>query len=191
MFSKDNLFTRDASKLDSVTKAIMEMRKTTLKPKELVEKKYCPPCDDGKPEAKDDDDGDDKKKFGKKDDGDKDDKKKKLPPWLNKKKDQKEETRTDRVRNSLYEGPFPPKKNKAKEGLKHRKPISIKQEETELDETVTAKHMVSAANQTRAIENPDHRQMVADHFAHFFKGHNPKFDHDKFHRAAGTQSRKE
>jgi len=48
--------------------------------------------------------------------------------------------------------------------------------------------MGAAAQQVRAIENPEHRQLVSNHFAKHFASQNPNFKPDRWHKAAGTQS---
>jgi hypothetical protein len=56
-----------------------------------------------------------------------------------------------------------------------------------LDEMATRKHFQIAANSIRAIEDPHKRQEMADFQAGIFSKDNPRFDHSRFHAAAGTQ----
>jgi len=60
--------------------------------------------------------------------------------------------------------------------------------ETDLDETMyTRKHFQSAADHIRAISDPKERQDRANYQAGMFARDNPRFDHARFHAAAGTQ----
>ena len=59
-------------------------------------------------------------------------------------------------------------------------------EET-IDESVSRKDFVTTAAVIRSIENPHKRQEWADHHAKLFASQNPRFDHARFHKAAGTQ----
>jgi hypothetical protein len=61
-------------------------------------------------------------------------------------------------------------------------------EESTLNESgPSRKHFREVANTVRAIEDPKVRQAMADHHAAIFAKMNPRFDHAKFHAAAGTQ----
>ena len=62
----------------------------------------------------------------------------------------------------------------------------VKEHSEELDESVTRKHFREVANTVRAIEDPKERQTFANHHAAIFARQNPRFDHEKFHAAAGT-----
>lgn len=55
---------------------------------------------------------------------------------------------------------------------------------------VSRRHFRDVANTVRAIENPEERQKFADHHAAIFARQNPRFDHARFHAAAGTQYNK-
>lgn len=59
--------------------------------------------------------------------------------------------------------------------------------ETSIDEMTTRKHFQAAANTIRAISDPRKRQEMADFQAHMFAQENPRFDHARFHAAAGTR----
>lgn len=59
----------------------------------------------------------------------------------------------------------------------------------ELREGVSRKHFKEVANTVRSIEDPKKRQEFADHHAAIFAGQNPRFSHEKFHEACGTQCR--
>jgi hypothetical protein len=61
----------------------------------------------------------------------------------------------------------------------------------ELDEGYpTRKHFQAVANTVRAIADPAKRQQMADHHADLFSKMNPRFDHERFHAAAGTKTKK-
>lgn len=62
---------------------------------------------------------------------------------------------------------------------------------TQLDESVTRKHFREVANTVRSIEDPAKRQEFADHHANIFASQNPRFDHARFHAAAGTKTHEE
>jgi hypothetical protein len=57
--------------------------------------------------------------------------------------------------------------------------------------TGSNKMLQSAAQHVSSIENSKEKQLVSNHFAKFFSGHNPKFDHDRWHKAAGTAPSKD
>jgi hypothetical protein len=60
-------------------------------------------------------------------------------------------------------------------------------ETTDFDEVFsTRKHFQDVANTVRAIADPIKRQKMADHHASIFAKQNPRFDHARFHAAAGT-----
>jgi hypothetical protein len=60
--------------------------------------------------------------------------------------------------------------------------------EEQLDEGYPSrKHFTMVANTVRAIEDPKKRQELADHHASIFASQNPRFDHKRFHDAAGTR----
>jgi hypothetical protein len=59
--------------------------------------------------------------------------------------------------------------------------------EDSLDEMATRKHFQIAANTIRAISDPGKRQEMADFQANIFSKDNPRFDHSRFHAAAGTK----
>lgn len=56
-----------------------------------------------------------------------------------------------------------------------------------LEEATTRKHFVAAANAIKAISDPKQRQKMADFQAGMFAKDNPRFDHVRFHAAAGTK----
>ena len=56
----------------------------------------------------------------------------------------------------------------------------------ELSELATRQHFKAAANIIRAVRDPGERQKMADFQARVFSKENPRFDHQKFHTAAGT-----
>lgn len=59
-----------------------------------------------------------------------------------------------------------------------------------INESVSKKHMEWAAKHVKSIVDPGERMKTADHFAHFFHAHNPRFDHDRFKKASGAHSGK-
>jgi len=59
--------------------------------------------------------------------------------------------------------------------------------EADLDERSTRKDFQLVADTVRAISDPAKRQEMADHHASIFAQQNPRFDHARFHAAAGTQ----
>lgn len=61
-----------------------------------------------------------------------------------------------------------------------------------LDESgPTKKHFAQVANTVRAIADPAERQKFSDHHASIFSSQNPRFDHAKWHAAAGTKTQEE
>jgi hypothetical protein len=63
----------------------------------------------------------------------------------------------------------------------------VNKEERELDEGYpTRKHFKMVADTVRAIADPVKRQQMANHHAEVFSKMNPRFDHARFHAAAGT-----
>jgi hypothetical protein len=55
-----------------------------------------------------------------------------------------------------------------------------------LEEGVTRRHLVAAAGAIRAMNDPRDRQRMANFQAKLFARDNPRFDHARFHAAAGT-----
>jgi hypothetical protein len=58
--------------------------------------------------------------------------------------------------------------------------------EDSVEEMTTRKHFQAAASAIRAISDPRKRQEMADFQAHMYAQENPRFDHARFHSAAGT-----
>jgi hypothetical protein len=56
----------------------------------------------------------------------------------------------------------------------------------QIEESVSREHFREVANTIRAIEDPKKHQEFADHHAALFAKQNPRFDHARFHAAAGT-----
>lgn len=64
------------------------------------------------------------------------------------------------------------------------------QEAEQLDEMQTRKHFQAAADAIKANPNLHERQILANHHAALFAAQNPRFDHARFHAAAGTTYQK-
>jgi len=62
--------------------------------------------------------------------------------------------------------------------------------EDQLNEMQTRKHFQAAADAIKANPNLHERQVLANHHAALFAASNPRFDHAKFHAAAGTNYQK-
>jgi hypothetical protein len=56
-----------------------------------------------------------------------------------------------------------------------------------IEESTTRKHFQAAAGAIKAISDPKERQKMADFQAQIFSKDNPRFDHVRFHNAAGTK----
>ena len=67
-----------------------------------------------------------------------------------------------------------------------KKPSYYKEEEEQIDETVSRKHFQQVADLIKSHENAEKRKELAQHHASIFKTQNPRFDHAKFMKAAGV-----
>jgi len=75
--------------------------------------------------------------------------------------------------------------------IQSEKPVASKETVSvpqQIDESVSKKHMEWAAKSIHNVDNYEHRKLLAGHFSHFFAAHNSKFDHVRFHKAAGAWS---
>ena len=67
-----------------------------------------------------------------------------------------------------------------------KKPSYYKEEEEQIDETVSRKHFQQVADLIKSHDSAEKRKELAQHHASIFKTQNPRFDHAKFMKAAGV-----